>query len=87
MSGPAFARNRRGFASVTGRRRLNPMSPFPFGIMASALIRAGLIDGKADAGLAFVVCFICETEVLREHAIYDEEFNLWECRPCRLKWE
>lgn len=59
---------------------------FTLRIMESAFVRAGLIDGKADAGFPVVTCFICESDVPRAHADYDYEFDLWECRACLKKW-
>lgn len=57
-----------------------------FRIMQAAFVRAGLVEGKADAGQAVVTCFICEQDTAREHADYDYEFDLWECRACLKKW-
>lgn len=61
------------------------MASFSLNIMESAFVRAGLVDGKADAGLPDVECFICEERVTRALADYDAEFDLWECKTCRLR--
>lgn len=55
--------------------------------METAFVRAGIVEGKADAGLPTVECFICEERVSRAEAEYDDEFDLWECKICRLRWD